>query len=734
MASKPKLTPAQIDEEARRKAAILTRHIRTPRQIADNDAKSEPLLIKYGLTKMAGWALQYRGPSLNDMSPLEIERFCIRGKMAGWKWALENCEQTKWTVPDFTEIPEVGKSYPLFDYGDQGPVGHLRNLADIIWKGKIEWGKKHGQFVVQNHFLQRCMWDLVNRTPLCEDEVYYNMLCGPGSCGKTFAAALRMLLLFYCFPRDFMGKVCSSSKGAAESRVWAEVVQWHEASIYHEVPAYGGRFMMWNAPQRILFVEDPKETTGKNRIGNKDVRRGIELVALPRSAEGKGAVKQLKGMRQLIKIWTVDEATDVDPSAYDPEIAGNWLEAQVLSQIVYLANPNHDSSAFVEHYGPREGEFYDPDSPGWMTKHNGYVTNLNGLDTPNRDWRKLNDRKRGKNELSCPFPYITNLTGIERLELRAGGRDTCAFMSQAVGFLPSSDIADSVLTFPMLQAAGSILVPEWTGDGTYAISGNDPSFGGDDFITAMGEIGLAYVNIAGRREKRVVLNIISPLYKVPYAFDKDSATPEEAASKFVLDRCKQQGIAHLGAIASDNTGISRGFVHQFETMAKTSGMQGTMVHRVGWKEKVSERPEAPDDPTARKSCDAYYDSTAELVMAVRQYRHYIRGFTDTDLIDQFGKRKFHIAAGNKYRVQTKDEFVKGVASKGWAPYGESPGQMDAVCVMLDLARNCGLGTSELKHPSMTDHGGRIMVRRRAAMGMYGGTKSQTSGWTQIKTG
>jgi hypothetical protein len=167
-------------------------------------------------------------------------------------------------------------------------------------------------------------------------------------------------------------------------------------------------------------------------------------------------------------------------------------------------------------------------------------------------------------------------------------------------------------------------------------------------------------------------------------------------------------------------------------MARAQGWQGSSLHRVGWKERCSERIEAPDDPTARKSIDAYTDSTSELVMAVRQWRRYLRGFTDEDLIDQFGKRKFHVAAQNRYKVQTKDEFSKGVAARGWAPYGFSPDEMDAVCVLVDLARQCGLGTSTLKHPSMIDGGGRLFARRKAGARLYGGSANQADGWLKIK--
>lgn len=715
----------KTDEEIRAELRLLKNDFNFPDDQEANDRKVMPLLEKYGMVRMADWLLRKK-LNLYDKAPLEIERLCIRGKLAGWRWALEQ------EIPDLehdADFPLPTKEFPLFDYSLNGPVGHFKNLADIVWDGKVEWYKRQGNERVQNHFLQRCLWDLTNRTQYCDDGVLYNMLAGPGSCGKTFGAALRLLLLFYCFPSDFMGKVCSSSKGSAESRIWAEVIQWHESSIYHEASIYGGKFKMWSGGnQRLLFVKDG----AGNKDGTKDVRQGIELVALPRSAVGKGAVKALKGMRQLVKLWVVDEATDVDPSAFDAEIAGNWLISQVLSQIMYLANPNHDSSAFVEHYAAKEGEWYDAESPGWHTRQGGYVTNFNGLDTPNQNWRAINDRKRG-NGLACPFPYISCVSDIDRLEIRAGGRNTCAFMSQAVGFLPSSEMADSIMTLPMLQAAGCHLKAEWVGEGSHPLMANDPAFGGDDFMVAPGVIGLAYVNVNGVRTKRVVLDI-SPLLKVPYLLQNaGTSTPEEGQAKWVLDNAKMMGLNHLGAMASDNTGTSRAFVTVAELMAKRDyHFEGSLMHRVGWKEKCSERIEAPDDPTARKSVDAYPDSTSELIMSVRNYRRFIRGFTDTDLVDQFGKRKFHVIGGNRYKVQTKDEFKNGVASRGWGAYGFSPDEMDAVAVLVDLARTCGLGTETLKHPSMIDAGGRLYSRRRGKVALYGQAGGASEGWSSIK--
>lgn len=697
-------------------------------QIPPKTHTTDILLVRYGLRTLASWMKSHDGPDISEWEPRDIERFCIRGKMASWRWAVEE----EMPLEKSRDFPIPKNSYPLFDYGTNGPTGHFKHFADLVWNGKVEWVKQcRGQDHVQNHFLTRCLWDVTNRTQYCDERTLYNMLCGPGSCGKTFAASLRLLLLFYAFPKNFMGKVCSSSKGAAESRVWAEVMEWHEASVYHGLWCMGGEFKQWQgAQQRLLFVEGPPGSAPKDQ--KKDVRKGIELVALPRSAIGKGAVRQLKGMRQDVKLWVVDEATDVDPSAFDAEIAGNWLEAPFLSQIIYLANPNHDSSAFVEHYMPAEGEFYDVDSPGWVTKHHGYVTNLNGLDTPNGHFRTRGDTKRRADSPPCPFHYITNLTGLDRLERRAGGRDTAAFMSQAVGFLPSADVADSILTLPMMQAAGMDQMPEWVGEGYYPLLGNDPAFGGDDFIIAPGEIGYGWVYVNGQRVRRVILNVL-PLKKVPIQLQSvGRVTPEELAARWVATQAKSQGIGHLSAISSDATGTSKGFVHNFENIAKNEfGMDGTMMHRVGWKERCSERPEGPDDPTARKSVDAYKDATSELVMAARQWRNYIRGFTNEDLVDQFGKRKFHIGPANKFVVQSKDEFKNGVASKGWAPYGFSPDEMDAVCVLIDLARTCGLGTDTLSHPSEVSGGGRLQVRRQRR---YGGAAAQTEGWTSLKAG
>lgn len=682
---------------------------------------------------------------LRSLEPLEIELLCIRGKMGGWRWAIE--EAMERTFAEKTYIPQHNKEYPLFDYGTFGPVGHLRRFSDYVWDGeyKIEWTKKVGREVVHNHFLQRCAWDMTNRTQDCNDATQYNMICGPMSCGKTFAAAWRILLLFYAFPRDFMAKVCSISKGGAGSRVWAEVVSWHERSIYFKGSHFGGRFQVYNAPsEELLFLERVMAT---GRLGRdeeketKDHRRGIELVALPRSATGKGAVRQLKGMRQKIKIWVIDEATDVDPSAFDAEIAANWLVSPFLSQIVYLANPTHDSSAFVDHYLPKdENEYYDPESPGWATRHNGWVTNLNGLDSPNREWRTQRDRKRLAHEHISPFPYLSNITSVEATESRAGGRETCAFMSQAVGFLPSTFSADAILTLPIIQSAGALGGAEWAGEGTYMLNGNDPAFGGDEFVSAFGLIGMGYTTIYGKRVKRVIMEIFKAgkddqdLLVIPFVradTGGDNSTPEERAARWLLERQSNFGIRHLSAVSSDCTGTSRGFVHLYENMAKEKySFAGNMLHRVGWKEKCSERPEMPDDPSSRKAIDAYQDSSAELLMSVRHWIPYIRNFKNQALIDQFSNRRFSIAAGNKVKVQTKDEFRDGVAAKGWSGYGDSPNEMDAVAVLVDLARQCGLGTEKLVHPSHIEEGGRLHIRRRNEV--YGIRSGKDEGWRKIK--
>jgi len=653
------------------------------------------LITKYGLQPIRDLFLEKLKVDIAKLPELEIERICCQGAIIGWDWVIAEALSTD-SKPRLRDeyhewVDWQPKNSPgAFDYGPMGPVGHMVNFVDIAFRGAWVWGRsvKHstGSSFVMNHWACRMFYDFVNRSTFGKYPAAYNMCGGPKSCGKTGTAVMFGLTMFLIFRKQMTVKVCSSTSKGSESRVFGQLIQFFRKSIYHTEPETvpGGEFkVLQGQEKRLIFC--PK---GADDKVVKNTLTGMELVAIKRGADGQSAVDSLIGIKSGLKLLIVDEANAVDPSIFSDELHSNWAEAEHFSQVIFLLNPSHKHRKSVEFYRPSGGwtiEDYHMDSPGWATARRGWVTNLNGLDTPNRNWRHIKDPRKDSRSPSAPFPFLMTRTSIERDEESYGGRDSAAFSRMTIGFLCDEDSTDTILSARLVDSLNSAGSVDWTGEGTFPILGIDPAFGGDKFMICQGHIGYGYTV----DKKKKVFMEIDKFRTVPF-IAKEKGTPEQGQVRHVLELAASLNIGPE-SIASDTTGSSTGFVYPFEKEI------GGRIHRTFFSASPSDRIAEPGD--VRTSKERYPSASSELAYSIRTFLPFIKGLRDEEVLDQGCERTFEIRTGDKIQVELKMDFKQRI--------GSSPDKFDALAVLVDLARTMGLGSDILVHP-------KVAARRNSA--------------------
>jgi hypothetical protein len=657
---------------------------------------SELLVKKYGAVNVRNAMLRKYGLDLFKLSDLETERVMIQGQMLGWQANFGI------TPPD--------NPLPVFDYGKYEPVGHMKNFIDECWDGTWKWSEqvRVGTAVhrVVNHFATRCFWDLINRNRSGPAPAAYNMLIGPTSSGKTANAALYAVSMMIIFRKTMTIKLVSTSATSAEDRVYGAAIHLFEQSYYGKNPIIegDGEFrVLQGSDRRILYMLASEVANSRGDVKTKltkDYRRGIQLVPVQRGAEGQGAVRRLMGLKAPQKLLIADEAGDCDPSIFADNLLINWSVADQFAQAVYMWNPHWRARRAVSYLEPEKGwtdPDYNPESPGWRTRRDGYCTCLNGLDTPNRRWRSVNDPKRDKDDNKAPFPFLLTLTDIENAERKCPeGRDSPAFMQMAVGFLCDENKSDTVLTYRMVQETGADSVAQWTGEGSYYLIGCDPNLaGGDRFAIAVGKIGYG---LTPEGKKRVYLEIEGFRY-VPFV-RKEEGSAEANQVRYVMEIAAELGIGPE-SIATDCTGASMSFVNAAEM-----AMGGKTFHRVHFAAAASERSAGPGE--RRTAVEKFTDAKSEICFSVRDYLPFIRNLTNEAAIDQGCARGYTIRGRDRVCVEPKADFKDRM--------GSSPDEFDALSILVDLAKTMGLGTETLSHPLVASRrmgrDARIVVKAR----------------------
>jgi hypothetical protein len=645
------------------------------------------LISKYGLEPIQKILKEKLNAEISLLPDLEIERICCQGAIVGWDFVLAEALSTDTKPRIREEFADWQNWQPkhspgAFDYGPMGPIGHMVEFINIAFRGAWVWHKSissSGNHRVINHWASRLFYDFVNRSAFGKHPANYNMAGGPKSCGKTGTAVMFGLTMFLIFRRQMSVKVCSSTSKGSESRVFGQLIEFFRKTIYHTEPksVVGGEFkILQGQEKRLIFcAKGADEKTVKNTL------TGMELVAIKRGADGQSAVDSLIGIKAPLKLLIVDEANAVDPSIFHEELHSNWMEAVHFAQIIFLMNPSHKHRKSVEFYRPEGGwtiEDYHQDSPGWATARRGWMTNLNGLDTPNRNWRHMKDPKRDPKSPPAPFPFLMSRTSIERDEESYGGTDSAAFARMTIGFLCDEDKTDTILSARLVDSLGAAGPVEWTGEGTYPILGIDPAFGGDKFMICQGHIGYGYT---ADRKRRVFLEL-DRFRTVPF-ITKDKGTPEQGQVRYVMELAASLGVGPE-SIAADTTGSSTGFVYPFE-----KEMNGR-IHRTYFSASPSERIAEPGD--IRTSKERYTSASSELAYSIRTFLPYIKKLSDDEVLDQGCERTFEIRSGDKIQVELKQDFKQRI--------GSSPDKFDSLAILVDLARTMGLGTDLLVHPKL----------------------------------
>lgn len=505
---------------------------------------------------------------------------------------------------------------------------------------------------------------------LCRDQIASHQVCvllGPGSSGKTNAGAWIGLVQWLANPEETCVLVSSTDMRGLRLRVWGELTTlWEQAlAKYPWLPGH-----MLDSKLAITFDGSAMDDGDYNSRVVRNFRQAI--IGIPTIVSGKNiGLGKWCGIKQKNVILIADEAQFM---------AGNFLSAfsnlnkNERFQAIVLGNPVDTLDPLGKAAEPLDGweSHMSPEvTETWKTRFmNGCAVNLVGTDSPNNDFP--DDKPR--------YKYLISKKKIEETAAFFG-RDTFEFYSQCKGTMRVSSMARRVLTRKLCEQNGALEThATWLDGQRVRLAALDSAWGGDRCVFVHGEYGKT---VGG-----ATMLQIQPPETIPLSV-RSEKEPEQQIAEWVKTKCE-----HLG-ISPENFGHD----------ATGRGSLGTYLARV-WSAQTqpiefggapTERPVCSDlyisDPVTGekrlKTCKEHYIKfVSELWFSV----HYLiaagqlRGLTE-DVMEEGCMRQWERRSGDRIELESKLDMKERI--------GRSPDLMDALSILVEMARRRGFQISKL---------------------------------------
>jgi len=498
---------------------------------------------------------------------------------------------------------------------------------------------------------------------LCLKEIVESKVCcllGPGSSGKTHAAAWWALCDYYCFPDETCVLVSSTDLRGLELRVWGEIKSLHElAQGAHDVPGN-----LIDSKHAISTDEIDEDTV-------RDLRKGI--IGIPCIQNGKFVgLGKYAGIKQKRMRLVADEAQFMGASFLS---AFANLDKNVNFKAIVLGNPADIMDSLGKAAEPKDGwaSHMEPEKTAvWDTRFmNGRCVNLIGTDSPNFDY-PANEPAR--------FPYLISRQKIENT-LSFFSKDSLEYYSQCIGAMKVGQLARRVINRELCNQFGAFLRDViWSGDKRTKIGALDAAYGGDRCV-------IGHVEFGKTTDGKTTL-LISPPAIVPVRVGTGQ-TPEDQIADFVKVYCKRNSIPPENFF-HDSTG--RGSLGT--SLARLWSAQCNPVEFGG---SPTDRPVSLDlfiwDQDAKKRrlklCSEHYSKfVTELWFAVRYAIEagQIRGLPE-EVAEEGCMREWEKVKGDKIEIEKKEDMKERV--------GRSPDLFDWLSIAVEGARQRGFFVSKL---------------------------------------
>lgn len=539
------------------------------------------------------------------------------------------------------------------------------------WKSKT--GSKCG-LGLSRHFenMRKIIWPHLDDhrwNSICRDAVLSNkitVLMGPGSSGKTHAAAWISLCRYFCDPENTCVLVSSTDMRGLKMRVWGEIsTLWSSAvAKFDYLPGH----MLDSA---CAITTESLEDCDEGNRNVRDMRKGI--VGIPTMQGGKfvGLGKWI-GIKQKNVFLVADEAALMGAGFLS---AFSNLNKNETFGAIILGNPNDIYDCLGRCAEPLDGwdAHMNPDKTcTWKTRFmNGICVNLIGTDSPSFDYPDSEPPR---------YKYLISRQKIAET-VSFFGKDSYEYYSQCVGSMRIGQLSRRVLSRRMCEENGALESDvNWAEGGRTKVYFVDAAYGGDRAVGGWGEFGKT---VGGK-----VRLLLHPPSIIPIMV---GAEPEQQISEFVKKDCVSLGIIPEN-MGHDATG---------------RGSLGTFLSRV-WSSATnpiesggtpSERPVSLDiyisDPRTGvrrlKTCKEHYvKRVSEFWFSVRYtvQAGQLAGLTE-EVMEEFCMREWDRVTQDRIEIETKGDMKERT--------GRSPDLADWCAGIVEMARRKGFQISKLEN-------------------------------------
>lgn len=511
-----------------------------------------------------------------------------------------------------------------------GLFGHYKRMWELVWPEE-----------------EVDPWAELALHSFCANKI--TVLIGPQNCSKTNNMAKFALCDWWCFPKDTLWLVSSTTIPEAQGRIWGRVKS------------------LFNRAKRRWPQLPGKPVEYLNSILNDDVKeeslnlateldKGIVLVPCKRGKGFTGGISSFIG-RKAPRLRHAGDEVQFMPSnwlgAYSNftgeekdfkgVMSGNPIE--LLDSLCMAARPKEGWEAFADTGLTQE----------WTSAFFGaHVINYDGRDSPN-------------NRFPCPparFKHLITARDVASIA-SSNGPDHPMTHMQAYG-KPNRMLArNRVITQLICEQGNAFDIAVWKGGGRKMLYGLDPAYGGgDDCVGIPVEFGEDIDN-------RMILKIYSPEV-IPISVSLPKEVDDQIA-EYIQSRLKQLNIppnyCFYGAFGKGTLGYA--FSKIFGAVCPVPIDEGGSPTKRAVRDGLFVTEQ--DGRKRLMRCDEYYD------------RRISQLWYDTRLCAESGQmrelpkevledgclRTFKLVKGNKVSVETKEDLKIRML-------GESPNKFDAL--------------------------------------------------------
>lgn len=462
---------------------------------------------------------------------------------------------------------------------------------------------------------------------------------GPGSSGKTRDAAAIAMEYWLEDPGNTAVMVCSTTKDMLRKRIWGDI-----CTLWHALP---------QADYKGVLTD----TNCMIRWRDNDMKNGIFGLAV---ADGpvEDAINNLVGIHTKRVFLILDEMQGVNEAIMgalpnmvkNPEFRflGMGNPTSILSMLCKFATPLGGWQAVVE-----------CETPDWPIDGQPCIGTARAYFFDGRKCPAVVDPEWGKKR-----PQLLQKWQVDSHIAQRGENDP-AVRTQTIGWPPSVGTDNTVLDISIIEKFHCREPAHWT-DGFTEMAALDPSFteAGDNKILQIFRIGL----VNDLQGHRWVIEF-REWFEVPLDTKHKDDPPEYQILRFCREKCDSKGI-QANQFGTDSTGTGMGLA---SIMRKEWGeIKGIQFGGAASDEIVEE--------SGKKGRDVFDRRSSELNIMVRNFANAngIRGLTqpaEREFCARLTTMKF------KHIVETKKDVKKRL--------GYSPGNSDACCIAVDMARQMG---------------------------------------------